>query len=124
VADRFVLRLCGDRLQKLNGWMPPQKRLIAVELKVKRVREAMSQALNNFNFAAESYVALPEDLAIRVAAKPARWRSFLDGGVGLLGVTPRSCDIVIRSHRRSWFFDPAIQFYCIEKFWRTYPKGS
>jgi len=123
IADRFVRR-SGDRLQRLNGWVPLHKRLIAVELKLNRVEEAMSQARNNLIFADKSYVGLPEDLAVRVATKRKRWSTFLDNGVGLLSVAPRECTIVIPSRHRSSEPDRVVQFYCVEKFWRTSAKDS
>ncbi len=123
VTDRFIQRLSGDRLQRLNGWMPLHKRLMAVELKLKRVEEALWQARNNLAFANESYVALPEQLASRVADKPSRWEAFLNDGVGILAVTPSSCDILIRSQQPPSMLDNVVQFYCIEKFWRTHLKA-
>ncbi len=46
--DGFIVRTDTQALQKINGWMPLQKRLVAVELKLSRVEEAISQAVNNF----------------------------------------------------------------------------
>lgn len=122
VASGFV-RMRGDRMQKLNGWMPLHKQLIAVELKLNRVEEAISQARNNLIFADSSYVGLPKELALRVASRRIRESSFLESGVGLLAVASGECEILIPS-RHSAKPDPVIQFYCVEKFWRTYPKGS
>ncbi len=123
-ADHFLVRGTGNRLQKLNGWIPLQKRLIAVELKLNRIEEAMSQAENNLHFAEESYVALPADVAYRVSQKPARWAASFSAGVGLVSVTSRSCHVVVRSRRQSSKPDEIVQFYCTEKFWRNRPRGS
>jgi hypothetical protein len=122
----FVSCPSGDRLQRLNGWMPLHKRLIAVELKLSRVEEAMRQARNNLTFADQSYVGLPKDLAVRVAQGRNRWSSFLDAGVGVLAVAPRACAIVKPSRRRSSepAPDPILRFYCAEKFWRTSAKDN
>ncbi len=121
MEDKFVIRK-GNRLQKVNGWMPLQKRLIAIELKLKRVGEAMLQAQNNLGFADESYVGLPKDLAARMAGS-ARREDFCKRGVGLLAVTPISCEMLIRSRRVS-AGNAVFQFCCVEKFWRTVPKGN
>ena len=123
ISDGFVVRSHGNRLQRLNGWMPLHKRFVAVELKLKRVEEAMRQAWNNLKFVNESYVCLPRDLATLVLAKRSRWATFLNAGVGLLGATTRSCEVLIRSDGRMTSRDPVVQFCSIEKFWRTYPKG-
>lgn len=124
ISDGFVVRQPRGGLQKLNGWMPLHKRLVAVELKLNRVEEAMSQARSNLSFADESYVALPKDLAYRVAASPARWRDYFDVGVGLLAVSARACSILKKPRHRAFPPDPVLQFYCVEKFWRSYSTGS
>ena len=123
IEDGFVIQRPGDRLQKLNGWMPLQKRLIAVELKLNRVIEALSQAKNNFGFATESYVALPQDVALRVIKNVSKRNDFTESGVGLLAVTRSSCDVVIRSSKKT-SADNFLQLYCVEKFWRTRSKGN
>lgn len=122
-AAGFVRRVRGGQLQKLNGWAPLWKRFMAVELKLTRIEEAMSQAQNNLAFAAESYIALPEEVAIRVGEKRERWDGYFASGVGLLAVTHKSCRIVIQSRPCDLFnADQSVQFYCVEKFWRSYSK--
>jgi hypothetical protein len=117
--DKYVTRK-ADRLQRVNGWMPLQKRFIAIELKLKRVGEAMLQAENNLGFADESYVGLPKRLANRIAASDRR-DDFYKRGIGLLAVTPNSCETLICSRRIS-AGNPVFQFCCVEKFWRTTAK--
>jgi len=124
VKDGFVLRRKRNSLQKINGWTPLQKRFIAIELKLKRVAEAILQAENNFGFADESYIALPDDLATRLAAKLARRETFKASGVGLLGVTSNSCKLLIPSHRQNIEKDAVVQFYCVEKFWSVCAKDN
>ncbi len=127
IADNFVVPLPRGRLKKTNGWMPLQNRLVAVELKLSRIDEAMHQALNNLGFAEESYVALPAETARRVASGASRWSGFLDAGVGLLGATRQGCEVLVRARKtrkaRNWT-DAAIQLYCVEKFWRTRVKDN
>lgn len=124
IADGFVIKTASGELQKRNGWSPMHKRLVSVELKLNRIEEVLSQARNNLLFAQESYVALPKDVALRVSQKRARWAPFFESGVGLLCVTKRSCDILIRAHRQALAGDNLIQFCCVEKFWRTHSKCS
>jgi len=123
VADRFVMRTGPVRLQKQNGWMPLQDQLVAIELKLTRIKEAMCQALNNLGFAECSYVGLPSFTAERVA-NSARWREYLDAGIGLLSVDKRVCKVLIPARRTRERIDEAVQVYCVEKFWRTRPKGN
>ena len=124
VADRFVVRSARARLQKLNGWIPLQKRLVAVELKLSRIEEVMLQAVNNLVFASESFAAMPMDQARRVADRRNRWSHHFAQGVGLLGVVPDSCEVLIPARQNSSQVDKAVQFYSVEKFWRTRPRGS
>jgi hypothetical protein len=123
IAQKFVRRSSRNGLQRLNGWFPLHKRLMAVELKLTRIDEVMCQARNNLHFADESYVALPSDVALRVFLKRERWSEFFNQGVGLLSVTLGGCEVLIRSHGRIEK-EPALQFYCVEKFWRSFIKGS
>ena len=76
IADRYVVQSSRQRLQKLNGWMPLQKKLVALELKLSRVEEAMMQAVSNLGFADESYVGLPGQLARRVLSGKQRTPTF------------------------------------------------
>jgi len=124
MADRFVVSPRRGRFQKVNGWMPLQDRLVAVELKLSRIDEAMQQAMNNLGFAEESYVGLPVEVARRVAANQSRWSDYFDAGVGLVGVAQRSCQVLVPARKAGHWTDPAIQLYCVEKFWRTRPRGS
>jgi hypothetical protein len=121
IADGFLARTSRGRLQKLNGWMPLQSRLVAVELKLNRVQEAMTQAKANLGFAEESYVAIPMPLAKRIAFDPRPWSGFFDDGIGLIGVLRHRCQVLIPHSRSSLSrYDPAVRLYCVEKFWRTH----
>jgi hypothetical protein len=123
VIDGFVCSVGRGRLQKLNGWVPLHRRLVAVELKLKRVEEAMWQACTNLNFAEESYVALPHALAVQVNENSNRWKEFFDYGVGLLAVKTTSCSLIKKSQHTT-IPDPILQFYCVEKFWRSFIKDN
>jgi len=123
-ADRFVVRASRGGLQKLNGWVPLQEKLVAVELKLARIDEAMNQARKNLGFADESYVGLPLPIARRVASSSSRWSSFFDEGIGLLGVSHHRCQVLVPAHVSQRWTDHAIQLYCVDKFWRGRVKGS
>ena len=123
LSDNFAMVSKSGRLQRLNGWMPLQKRLVAVELKLRRVEEALLQAENNLGFADESFVALPKELATRVAGGP-RSNDFRESGVGLIGVTRSTCEVLIAPREKETSRNLAAQVYCVEKFWRTSSRGS
>jgi|WetSurMetagenome_2_1015567.scaffolds.fasta_scaffold32416_3 hypothetical protein len=119
INDRFVIQCSRGRLQKKNGWMPLYSRFVAVELKLTRIEEAMCQALSNLGFAEESYVGLPCKIAKRVASNISRWAEFFDAGIGLLGITQRNCKVIMPASPKPDWKNYPVQFYCIEKFWRT-----
>lgn len=123
IAQNFVRCSRGNQLQRINGWFPLHKRLMAIELKLTRIEEVMSQARSNLYFAEESYVGLPRDVALRVFSKRQRWEEFFNKGVGLLSVAHTGCEVLICSRARMER-DAALQFYCVEKFWRSHIKGS
>ena len=124
IADRFVVSSFRGHLQKVNGWMPLQERLIAVELKLSRVEEAMRQALNNLGFAEESFIGLPEDVAHRVSSNQARWSEFFNYGIGIISVAKGKCKVLVEARKTQDCADKTIQFYCVEKFWRTRLKTT
>lgn len=121
IADRFVV--CGPRhgLQKVNGWMPLHERLIAVELKLSRVDDVVRQAVRNLGFADESYVAMPSEIARRLASTSDS--RFAETGIGLLSVSRQNCRVLIPP-RQSNLKDVATQLYCVEKFWKTRATGN
>jgi hypothetical protein len=125
-SDGFLVQTKHGRLQKRNGWMPLQNRIVAIEAKMTRIEEALQQARANLGFAEESYVAFPLQLAKRIAANPAPWAAYFSQGIGLIGVTTTRCELLIDSNNQECIHDPAVRFYCTEKFWSdlAHPKGS
>jgi hypothetical protein len=121
VADRFVLQTHTGSLQKLNGWVPLQKRIVAVELKLMRVSEALCQAASNRAFATESYVALPWEMAHRLSKGP-RVPDFDAAGVGILAVAHNTCRVMLPASARGIKTDLTLQMHCVERFWRS--RGS
>lgn len=119
VRDHFVLRNKKGKLQKRNGWMPLQKRMVAIELKLSRIDEAFQQARSNLGFAQESFVAFPMQTAKRVTDTSSKWSRYIHEGIGVIGVRKNSCHVLVRSMPRHVIPDPAIQLYCVEKFWRS-----
>jgi hypothetical protein len=120
IADRFVILGKNGSLQKQNGWAPMHDRIVAVELKLSRVSEALAQAVSNRAFATESYVALPMKVATRLSDS-ARYSKFKAAGIGVLGVTPISCRLISQAFE-TIEPDVTLQMHCVERFWRT--RGS
>lgn len=121
VKDRFVRFARRDAVQKVNGWAPLHRRIVAVELKLGRIQEALAQARSHLRFADDSYVALPDQVARRVVAT--RAALFRSEGVGLLAVRRDGCAVVLRPSGRSFAADKVLQAHCAERFWRTMPRG-
>lgn len=120
--DRFVVFSQRGHVQKVNGWAPMHGRIVAVELKLDRVMEALNQAVTNKGFASESFVALPMAIAKRIT-NDNRSKLFRAEGVGLLGVEQDGCSILIRP-MRSNDQDEILAAHCAERFWRTRDTAS
>jgi hypothetical protein len=120
---KFVTSPRRGQFQKLNGWAPLHKRIVAVELKLSRITEALAQASSNRAFTTESYVALPSALAHRVA-KSTRTDEFRRNGIGLLAVFHSSCRRLLPSCCSVEISDEVLQAHCVERFWRTRDRSS
>lgn len=118
VSERYVIQSDHGDFQKVNGWMPLQERLVAVELKLARVEEALQQAKNNLGFAQESFVAFPFQVARRIASSKQNWIDHFGEGIGLIGVRESRCDVLVPAVQSTKFINQAIQLYSVEKFWR------
>lgn len=121
--DKFIQEVSSRSVYKLNGWMPLQRKIVALELKLSRVRDVLRQAISNLAFADESYVGLPMETASCLA----RGRSilpFIENGIGLIGLHCENYRLFRSSKNDKAKTDPILQAYCVERFWRDYPKGN
>lgn len=123
IETGFVTNSRQDRLQKLNGWVPLHRRIVALELKLWRVEEALNQARSHLRFATHAYVGFPEELALRVARSKRR-HDFLNAGVGIVAVTSSQCKVLVPARSGSEETDKVFQMHCVERFWRTRVRGN
>jgi len=123
IKDRFVVETDTGKYQKLNGWAPLHKKLIALELKLTRVNDAFNQAINNLGFADESYVGLPMEIATRLI-KSKKKAEFTHKGIGILGINPNSYKVLLKSKPLETNPNPIMQMHSVERFWLTYPKDT
>ena len=123
ITGKFVRLGEHGALQKLNGWVPLHTRLVALELKLNRVEEALGQAISHQAFAEESFVGLPSGLAERIAASP-RAARFKVEGVGIVSVAKSGCHVLLRPETRRHPINPILQMHCVERFWRTRVKDN
>ena len=115
---RFVSAPRRGQLQRQNGWEPLEERLVAVELKLSRVAEALSQATSHMSFADESFVAMPRPVAKRVAESERR-TDFEALGVGVLAVDQSGCEVLVKPRASVEPKKSALRMHCVERFWRT-----
>ena len=123
-SDRFIVETRRGQVARLNGWMPLYRRLIAIELKLSRIEEAMWQARMHLGFTSESYVGLPTEQAERTMRSRAGRERFERDGIGLLAVGRAECKVLIRPGKRTDLIDPAAQLHVIERFWSLRPRDK
>ena len=119
----YVAKTERGGLQKLNGWMPLSRKIIAVELKLARIQDALAQAVAHLEFADESYVALPMERAMRLARGRGR-DAFTTEGVGILGVREDECRMLRRSQCPENAICGVMQMLYVDRFWGDYVRGS
>jgi hypothetical protein len=118
----FVVQRPNGAFQKLNGWVPLHKRIVAVELKLSRTSEVLAQAASHRAFASESYVAMPSKIAERAAES--RSAEFDVAGVGILSVGRGDCKVLLRPSGSGVPVQSSLQAHCVERFWRTRDSSS
>lgn len=122
IADGWVIRNESGQVTRRQPWLPLHARLVAVELKLSRVKDALRQASRHLVFATESYAAFPMTVAERVREKRERWAEYFARGVGVLGIAPGHSAILIPSQSdpmRLWL---EMRWYAPELFWRDRPR--
>ncbi len=123
ITDKFVQITPRGNLQKLNGWVPLHKKLVTLELKLTRVNDALRQAICHLEFSDESYVGVPMKTALRLM-RSRKKAEFVREGIGVLGVGGRKCKVFLKSKPVNSNRNQVIQMHCVERFWRTHPKGN
>ncbi len=104
-------------------WLPLHERIVAVELKLRRVSDALSQARNHVRFASERYVALPQKAAER--ALLTHGDAFRQAGVGILSVDSRDCAVILGTEAVLQLkHDLYEQVRCVERFWAKRLKDT
>jgi len=93
-----LLARTSDSTYRLNRRRLPLKaEVVAVEAKLTRWTDAITQALSYLSFANRSYVALPQ----RTVLKSKRVKdACLDSGIGLLSVGKSNAQVLVRATRR------------------------
>jgi hypothetical protein len=117
---RFVRKLEDGSFQSLIGWAPLHSRIVAIELKLARVEEAIAQARGHLAFATESFVGLPKPIAEKVI-RNGRDERFRRSGVGLLSVSQQGAAVLVPAAAGAdQPPDAILQMHCVERFWRDF----
>ena len=122
IKDKFVEEVNPGCFHKLNGWYPLHKRIVAIELKLNRISEVLSQAQSNSVFADESYVGLPYDNAKKLFTSRDK-RQLTEKGVGILGIHNSGVRVFLRA-RSDNGSNSVLKMHCAERFWRTHLKDT
>lgn len=123
VKDKFVQITSLGALNRLNGWLPLHKKIVALELKLTRISDALQQAVGNLGFADESFVGVPIEVAQRIINTRKRL-DFVQEGIGLLGINSAGCKVLLKPTPNSSHRNQIIQMHCVERFWRAFIKGN
>ena len=123
---RFVRQTNSGTFQKINGWHPLHRRLIAVELKLTNWREAFRQAERYLAYAEEAYVALPAHYAKRLHEKEA-WNEVSDKSIGVLAIAEDGRTTMLEGSEgvfKRTRAQRAPQTHAVERFWRDRATGK
>lgn len=120
IRKRFVVKE-GASLVRHSDWMPYHEQLVAVELKLRRVDEALAQARRHKAITAESYVGMPAVIAERIAFTERR-ADFEAAGVGLLSVQDGVCKVLIPPDPATKTVIEAQELCAAEACWRKVLK--
>ena len=101
IARQSVSVYCLD-----PTWRRILPQIVSIEVKVKDWRRALQQAKLNLAFAHESYVALPEPIARRIAYH----RDLISTSLGLISIDDDSGTILRQATRSS----PSVLPYCFK----------
>lgn len=122
VRAGFVEQRKEGELTKINGWDRIEENVVAVELKLTRVHEAIEQAKNNLAFADLSYVGFPSETAQRVLSRGDLRDRLLDEGIGLLSVSEERVCELIKPHSGNAALNTVLRSYSAERFWPELTK--
>lgn len=101
---------------QIRPWMPLYAKIVAVEMKLAKMSEVLFQAQCHYPEVTESWVAMPEPYASRIAPR-------CEGqGIGVLSVGGR-CEVVLAAKVHSPSNHNWNDHRIAEVFWRKYGKA-
>jgi hypothetical protein len=116
IRGNFVKQSPDGSLTSAVSWVPLHRRIVAVELKLDRIEEAINQARSHVAFATESYVGFPKVVAERIVTSH-HVDVLRKAGVGLLSVTYAGAVVLAEPVTGQILRDGVLQMHCVERFW-------
>lgn len=124
VAGGLAVRLKPNHYSKSSAWYPLHKEIVAVELKLSRLVEAIAQARRYLGFATSSYVAAPADRA-RAWLEHRGQEYFRAESVGLLAVRPSRVETLVQCPAPPADLQNEVACaHAVERFFSSFVKGS
>lgn len=117
----YVRATSGGSYQRRTTSGPLERRIVAIELKLHRVNDAVRQARARLAFATESLVGFPAERA-RTAATDCR-NLLAATGIGLLAVSRDGCELLIQPRPGSGHVHPLMRAHCVERFWPEFRQA-
>ncbi len=119
----FLSQPKKNHLQKINGWHCIEKKVIAVELKLNRIQEAIYQARNNQLFADLSYIGLPKQ-KIKTLKSKNFYPELVEYGIGVISIDGSEVKVVLDPSEESFKPREVLRAYSAERFWPDLVKGK
>ncbi|WP_417377068.1 hypothetical protein [Gimesia maris] len=121
-SDNYIHTTRTGTYKKNSEWYPLHRKLIAIELKLNRVSEALDQAKKNLGFVEFSYVGLPSRIASRIVHSK-KVNDFKDARIGIISVSDNACRLVLGAKNQVKKIDRPTQARLVERFWPGTKKG-
>lgn len=117
LVRKGFLEESGRGFQRVNHYAPLEDRILAVEIKLRRVRDALHQALQRRSFATETVIALPKERALALL-ESSSGHEVRERGVGVLAVEAAGCDLILQPTQvPGEAVHPVLRALCVERFW-------
>jgi hypothetical protein len=123
LVDRgFVRETRPNRFQQVDAWALVSPQVVAIELKLDRVEEALDQAVQNQGIAHQSFIAVPHAVGQRILLGSTA-ETVARLGIGVLGVAETGCSVLRRPSKDQSKVNPVLARHCVERFWRSHSKA-
>lgn len=116
VARQLATKTSNGKFQRACSWFPYHDSVVAVELKLSRIEDVLSQATRHKALTKQSYIALPIDLAERLMNSKRR-ETLEQSGVGLIATDGSKCMEMLMPKTARFEPDPVFAVLVADRFW-------